>query len=413
MKVLGLKYSKVFRKFLANIFRKRIGWRKKLTKFLKFLYLLLLFPVEIAGDLLFLWKRFSSKKITTPKKILIVKIDQLGDVLFSTFLVPLVKEKCKDAEIHYLINPKTKTILDKNPNINKLHFWQDPFLHFILGRKENRKKLSFWQIIRDNNQTLKLLKKEKYDVVINARAFSPSSNFFWKLAKPRLLVSFDISEQSFLADYWAQYDFYEEEWKNYLKLLEPLGIGKIEFSSQFYNFDDQGLKNKFLREKEKLVVVSPISFDKERLWEVKNWQKVISFLVEKNFQVCLIGLESQKDYLLKIKDNVISDKVKILTDLSIPQLASLLRKSLLLLGIDAFPIHLGISLKKHIICLVNTEVYYLPHYSKIKKFVDVKSMVPLVKDIVILPAQKTGTNSVIKICNEMTQRVLKRYQELV
>ena len=409
MKLLGLKYSKLFRKFIANIFRKRIGWRKKLTKFLKFLYLLVLFPVEITGDLLFLWKRFSSKKIISPKKILIVKIDQLGDVLFSTFLIPLVKEKYKDAEIHYLINPKTKTILDKNPNIDKLYLWQDPFLHFILGRNENGKKLSFWQIIRDNNKTRRLLKKEKYDVIINARAFSPSSNFFWKLAKPRLLVSFDISEQSFLADYWVPYDFYDDEWKNSSKLLKPLGIDlaieKIEFSPQFYNFDDQGLKNKLLEGEKKMAAISPISFDKERLWEIKNWQKIISFLAEKNFRVCLIGLESQRDYLLKIKDNL-SDKVKILTNLSVPQLASLLRKSLLLIGIDAFPIHLGISLKKPVVCLVNTEVYYLPRYSRIKKFIDAKSMVPFVKDALILPVQKTDANLVIKTCQEFDQRLI-------
>ena len=88
-----LKYSKLSNRFAGNIFRKRIGWGKQLTKLLKFFYLLVLLTVEIIGDLLFLWKRFSCKKNINPEKILIARIDQFGDVLFSTFLVSLIKKK--------------------------------------------------------------------------------------------------------------------------------------------------------------------------------------------------------------------------------------------------------------------------------------------------------------------------------
>ena len=74
--------------------------------------------IDVMGDLFFFNKKIV--KSFYPKKILIVKIDQFGDVLFSTFLLPIIKEKYKGVEIDYLINEKTELILKNNPNIRKL-----------------------------------------------------------------------------------------------------------------------------------------------------------------------------------------------------------------------------------------------------------------------------------------------------
>ena len=396
------KYLKLSQKFLGNIFRKRITWRKQLTKLLKCFYLLVLLAVEAIGDLLFLWKRFSCKKNINPKKILIARIDQFGDVLFSTFLVSLIKQKYPNTKIHYLVHPKTHVLLKKNPNIEQIYFWRDPFLHFIIGRAEGGKKRSFWRITQDNIKTLKLLKKEKYDVIINSRAYPPSWNFFWKLAQPECLVSFDISEQSFLADYRVSYDLYEEEWENHLRLLEPLGIEEENycFSPQFFNCDYQGLKKKAKLPKD-FVVISPVSFDKERLWDRDCWQRVIRFLIGEDFEVVLVGLESQKPYLLEITSLTKSDKVRILTNLSIPELASLIKLSKFVLCIDSFITHLSIALKKQVICLINEEVYYLKGVSKPSWVIDAKSMVPLIPNVIILSTLRTESSLLIDHCKKL------------
>lgn len=401
MRKLVIKYQKSFKKILSSIFRKRIGWQKKIMKVFKFLYLLFCFPIEVLGDLLFFWKRVFSKKIIKPKKILIVKIDQFGDVLFSTFLIPLIKKEFPEIEIHYLINPKTETLLKKNPNINKIYFWQDPFLYFILGRKEEKKKISFFKILKKNYQILKLLRKEKYDIIINTRAFAPSSNLFFKLMKPKYLIAFNASEQSFLADCWADYDFYEEEWKNYLKLIQPfLELKEIFFSSHFFNFDDEGLKERFSEEKDKLAIISPISFDKERLWKIDYWQKTIEDLIEQNYDVVLTGLKSQEKYLLEITQSLNFGRVKIFTNLTIPQLASLTRISTLVICIDSFITHLAIALKKPVICLINLDIYFLKGFSQYEKFIDTKSMIPLIDRVKVI-STNSDAEDVIKIINTL------------
>ena len=80
------KHIKLLRKFLGNIARPRIGLVKQFPKWAKFFYLLIEWPFELAGDALSFWRRIGKSGITDPRRILIIKIDQLGDVLFSTML---------------------------------------------------------------------------------------------------------------------------------------------------------------------------------------------------------------------------------------------------------------------------------------------------------------------------------------
>ncbi|MCL5733613.1 MAG: hypothetical protein M1334_03060 [Patescibacteria group bacterium] len=386
------KYGNLIKKFIGNITRRRDGWKKKLTKFLKFFYLLIMLLIEIIGDILFFWKRFKKQPIANPKKILIIKIDQFGDVLFSTFILPLIKKKWPNAIIDYIINPKTEFILKKNPQINKIYFWDDPFLYFLLGREGKRGRLS--EALKNDLKALKTLKNEHYDVVINTRAYSPSSNVFWKLIKPKNLIAFEMSEQSFLADYWAHYNLQEEDWKNYLNLLKPLGVdvSKAGFSPRFYDFDDEGLKNKIpeaLKNK-KLVAVSPVSFDKERLWPKGDWSKVFEYLTKKDYTLVLTGLKSQEEYLKNLVSEGNYQNIIIATNLTIPEIGSLFRLSKFFIGIDSFPAHLALATQKQVICVVNEKIYYLKGYSPKIHFIDARSMIPLLKTVKIL---KIGDDS--------------------
>ena len=160
MKYFGKKYKKIIIKLIGNIARPRFGWKKKLIKFVKFFYLLIEIPFEILGDILFVFKRFKKVTIENPKKILIIKTDQFGDVLFSTFLLPIIKKNYPEIQIDYLINPKTEIILKNNPNIRKILFWSDPFLYFLIGR--NEKRSSFLKLIQQCIECIKNIRSERY-----------------------------------------------------------------------------------------------------------------------------------------------------------------------------------------------------------------------------------------------------------
>ncbi len=371
------KYQKLFGKFIGNIVRPRYGWKKNVTKIAKFFFLLIEFPIEACGDVLFFWKKFRKVEITNPRRILIVKIDQFGDVLFSTFLLPIIKKKYPDVEIDYLINPKTKPLLEKNPHITHLYYWENMFLLALLGR-EKSKSGGLKEIRSRNKATMQELIAKNYDAVLNTRAYPPSSNVPWRKIGGKL-IAFDISEQSFLADYWARYELTEEEWVNYLNLLKPLGINgeDAEFSPGFFNLSDTSP----VGEGKKYVVISPISFDKERQWPKEEWKKLISGLVDLGYRVALTGMPTQKAYLDELMPSQNDGGVIALNTLSLAEFGTLMKDAEFFVGIESFPAHLALAFKKEIFCLVNNNSYYLKGFSKRRLVIDARSMLPIVENL--------------------------------
>ncbi len=383
MTLIKEKYKNLIIKFGGNIARPRFGWKKKITKLIKLVYLPLELPFELLGDIIFLPKRFCTINIKNPKKILIVKTDQFGDVLFSTMFLPIIKKNHPDALIDYLINPKTEILLKKNPHINKLHFWNDPFLYFLLGR--NEKRMPFFTVLKNCIACIKNIRTERYDIIINTRAYPPSNNIFLKLMWPHTLIAFEMSEQSYCADIWAHYDMRDEEWKNFLNLLSPFckNVEQEAFSEEFYNFDDSILSALPSGFGETIAMISPISFDRERYWPIDSWRAVIEHLLSKNYSVIITGLPSQEKLIEKIISDLPQDKIYIATKHSISEIASLLRKSKVWIGIDSFTAHLAIALKKETLCLVNEKYYFVKGWSK-KFWVDARSMIPLIKEVRLL-----------------------------
>ncbi|MCK9245053.1 MAG: glycosyltransferase family 9 protein [Candidatus Marinimicrobia bacterium] len=364
------KYYSLIIKILSYIKIDLFNLKYIVIKLFKFIFSIILLPIEILGDMIFSYKRFFSFNISDPKKILIIKIDQMGDVLFSTMLLPLIKEKYPQSDIDYVINKKAEQILINNPHINNIYYWQS----FILNNVPGRGKFSFisW---KNNLSTWRILKKQKYDIIINARSFIPSSNLSWKFLNPKKLIAFDIGQQSFLADNIVSYNLYTEEWQNYLNLLKPLGINKVEGEprSEFYNLSDCNI------ESENLAIISPISFNSERSWSLEKWIKAVKILIKKNYLVILIGTREQKECLEKIKDDTNS---LIFID-SIPKLADLIKKADLFLGVESFPAHLALTFKIKLFSVVNTKLFYVSGKSK-HKIIDGRSMLSQFSNVKII-----------------------------
>ncbi len=85
-------------------------------------------------------------------KFLIIRFSSIGDIVLTSTVIRCLKKQVKDAEVHYLTKDSYKEIIDNNPYIDK-------------------------KIYFDNNlfETIKILRKEKYDCIIdlhkNLRSF--------------------------------------------------------------------------------------------------------------------------------------------------------------------------------------------------------------------------------------------------
>lgn len=388
IKILITKQQKFWHKFLANLLCWRVSKIRKLIKVFKALWFLAFWPIEIINDLVALFKKNKAYNLPPNPKILIVKIDQLGDLLFSTWLLPAIKKQWPEAEIDYLINSRNEAILKNNPHIRNIYYWQSGLLGSIPGRQKMNLNKIFASLFSSNQETKKILKDKQYDLVINGRAFWPSTNRQLKKFGKNL-AAFDISQLSALANIVVPYNLKAWEEDNYKELLKKIGVSqdivdKIEARGECYNF--QNIEN---LPPAKYYVLAPVSFDPEKTWETNKWIEFVKIFLINNPEYNLIasGTKEQREWLEKIKNGLqgqdeISQRFIIRTDLNLGQLAELIKTSQGFIGLESFPAHLAIALNKPVSCLVNTQLFYVPRLSK-SKLVDGRSMLPNLNDVKI------------------------------
>ena len=106
-----------------------------------------------------------------PKKILIINIFGIGDVLFTYPLISNIKKHDSSMQIGYLCNIRTVEMLQGNKDIDKIFVYE----------KDEYKKISKNSKIEGLKYILKLyrdLKKEQYDAVIDI-SLNFYFSFFW------------------------------------------------------------------------------------------------------------------------------------------------------------------------------------------------------------------------------------------
>ncbi|MBF0695254.1 MAG: glycosyltransferase family 9 protein [Flavobacterium sp.] len=85
-------------------------------------------------------------------KVLVIQQKMIGDVLASTVICQAIKDAMPNAEVHYMVQPATRPVVERNPYIDQLIDFHPP--------RKNR----FSTLISYGEK----LKRDKYDAVIDA-----------------------------------------------------------------------------------------------------------------------------------------------------------------------------------------------------------------------------------------------------
>ena len=142
----------------------------------------------------------------TNKKILLVRNDNIGDLICTTPAIEALRKKYPDNQIDIVVNSYNYDAIHKNPFINKIYCYTKP-----------KHKKNIFDKIKAGIGKLKILldiRKEKYDVVIIFRGgYSKSAELFAKItnAKFKLGVKNLKGKDNFNLHVEVQKDAHEVE----------------------------------------------------------------------------------------------------------------------------------------------------------------------------------------------------------
>ncbi|MFZ3065551.1 MAG: putative lipopolysaccharide heptosyltransferase III [Nitrospirota bacterium] len=288
------------------------------------------------------------------KKILIIKLRHIGDVLLTVPTIRALKENFPDANISALVNKGTEEMLCDNPLLDE-----------IIVYDRNIKGLPISQKIKGEINFISGLRKRGFDLVVDLTSGDRPAILSF-LSGARYRIGNNPKRKGFLGKrllytHLAHVDQKIRHTVEYnLDIVREFGIDTKDKTVDFYfNNEDEKYIDNFLKmnkvsKKDILVHVHPTSRWLFKAWNDKSMAEIIDYLqIKKKTKVIVTASPEKKEFdkAKKILELTKSNPLELLGKTSLKQLGVLSKRAALFFGVDSAPMHIAAAVDTPVIAL--------------------------------------------------------------
>lgn len=270
-----------------------------------------------------------------PKRILVVKLDHLGDVVLATPVFSNLRRAYPNAELHALTGTWSRVVLEKHPDVNKVLEYNSPT--FCRTGQPTPLKEVF--------QLYQQLRHQKYDLLVELRGDWCIVCFALLRVTPRRLDRAALQIANKLG--FAQFSGTHEATRN-LDVLKRAGIPTPTQTTIFsVTAADKKWTSNFLAahqiDKERpLIAIHPGSPIPLKRWLPERYAELADWLIaRKRAQILFVGVEDEIPIITEIQAGMQAQSVNIAGKTTLIQLASILHTCNVFIGNDSGPMHLA------------------------------------------------------------------------
>jgi len=306
-----------------------------------------LFLLRLIPNLLRPLKLSSRQSHPSPQSILLIRPDHLGDLLFTTPALRLLHEAFPQALITYLVGPWSTAIVESNPHVDEIALC--PFPGFT--RQKKRFFLKPYVILL---RYARLLRRENFDLAIVLRFDHWWGALLAHLAGIPRRVGYDIAEvRPFLTDI-VPYSSGRHEVEQNLALVEWVTSNRLRVTRAPLEFnlitEDEVFAEGYLArhgvgDSDWLICVHSGAGAPVKLWRNEAWAQVADALAQRyESKVILTGAEEEASLCRAIAERMITRPIVAAGETSLSELAAIMARCRLVLGVDSGPLHLAVAL---------------------------------------------------------------------
>ena len=270
------------------------------------------------------------------KKILLIRLSSLGDVIFNIPLANVLKDN--GYEVTWLVSEKGYDVVKNNPAIKKMIL--------VPLQKWKKSRLSFSNII-EFFKILKEVRSEQYDVAIDTQMMFKSAVWLKLCNAKRKICYKEGKELSFLGGNerieptrprLSTHAVFQH--MTYAKYLQLEGTDNIKFtlppvSQQIKEYVDVLLKN--LDTSKPMVVIAPATTWPLKHWNKDNWRILIDNIKDK-CSLVFTGTDTDKQLISYIGGN---NFINLAGKTGIKELIEIFSRAKLVIAPDSGSAHLA------------------------------------------------------------------------
>lgn len=282
-----------------------------------------------------------------PRSVLLVRPDHLGDVLFTVPALRHLRRTWPEARLTMLVGPWSRAVADGIPYLDEVITCPFPWF----SRKPRRWPLEPYWLLRSEARRIAA---HGFDLSIVLRFDHWWGAWLTQWADIPRRWSYDVADVSPFLTQTVPYVSGRHEVLQNLKLVEAAtGFSSapedrcLEFrpSAEEIVFAGDLLAMEGIRPDDTLACVHPGTGAPVKLWRNEAWAGVIESLVrEHSLKVVVTGGPGETELVKDVEERLSVSVVNLVGRTNLGQLAAILERCRLALGVDSGPMHLAVAM---------------------------------------------------------------------
>jgi heptosyltransferase II len=269
------------------------------------------------------------------EKILVINVNWLGDVVFSTPALKALRNHFPDAYISCLVISRCEEVLKNNPRINE-----------IIVYDEYGKHKSLWAKIK----FIRYLRKKHFDSVYILHPSLRRAMIGFLAGIPNR-IGYSTKKRGFLLTKAIPINPESMHKVDYfLNLLDQVGIPNVDRKCEFFLSEKDKndaaliLEKAGITAKDRFVVFNPGGNWLMKRWPVKHFAVLADWLIKKKkIKVVIAGGKGDRVLAQQIV-NKVKSRLSVITGLTtLHQLAAVMVKSQCVVTADSGPMHISVA----------------------------------------------------------------------
>lgn len=278
------------------------------------------------------------------KKILIIKITAIGDVILSVPSIKAIRNSFPEAFISVLVGVESRRVLKKCPYIDEV---------ILYDRKGKDKGLKGLLKISS------VVRRKAFDMSIDLQNNRASHLIAWMGAIPRRF-GYSNRKIGFLINNKLKYlNIGAGPVEEQFRILKKAGINTIGASKRMeiwpgkedFSYIEKVLKDEWVRENQVVVGMNIGGSWKTKRWPLKCFAKLSDMLAAKDVRVIITGSEGESDLAAELSQLARAKIINAAGRTNVTQLAALIKKCKVYVTSDSAPMHIASAMGTDFIAL--------------------------------------------------------------
>ena len=297
------------------------------------------------------------QRMKTPKRILVIRLSAIGDIVMASGLIPAMRKRWPTAHITWLVEEPMAGLLSANPKVDEVQT-------LPRGRwRHLRQKGNFGPLLQELNAMRHWIQDQNFDLVLDLQGLLKSGIWaFLSHAEKRIGLGSKEGSQWLMTETLPRLMEDPRIGKEYRDLCRYIGADPEDFSLEIVISDSDRASARLAMQENGIEgaygVLAPLTTRAQKHWPDEHWGQLAERISSLGPLVILGGpadLERAQQIVALSKRPL----VNLVGQLPLMQSAAVVESARFLVGVDTGLTHLGIALKTPTAAIFGSTAPYL------------------------------------------------------